>query len=79
MKDNTIFIDDLKTIKRFFSTAPNRTDVIERIKRFEEKQCIRIPDALKCFYTEISIQDISVLPCEIKILDIEAPTPIYVE
>ena len=79
MRDNTDFIDDLKTIKRFFHTTSDCTDANERIKRFEEKQCIRIPDALKCFYNEINIQDISVLPCEIKILDIEALTPIYVE
>ena len=79
MKDNTNFLDDLKTIKRFFLTAPDRTDVNEKIKRFEKEHCIRIPDALRCFYTEISVQDISVLPCEIKILDIEALTPIYVD
>ena len=79
MRDNTNFLDDLKTIKHFFLTVSNCTDVNEKIKRFEKTQCIRIPDALKCFYTEISIQDISVLPCEIKILDIEALTPIYVE
>lgn len=77
MKDNTNFLEDLKTIKHFFLTAPDRTDVNEKIKRFEEKHCIRIPNALKYFYTEINIQDISALPCEIKILEIEALTPIY--
>lgn len=79
MRDNNNFLDDLKTIKRFFPTAPDRTDVNERIKRFEEKHGIRIPDALKCFYTEISIKDISVLPCEKNILDIEELDPIHTE
>ena len=79
MRDNTNFLDDLKTIKHFFLTVSNCTDVNEKIKRFEKEHCVKIPDALKCFYTEISIQDISVLPCEIKILDIEALTSIQVE